>query len=299
MIEKVRLFCKKPLKGLIKMTGFFQIYPEVNEFNEMIPISERVYPMILEIHVDQKERYSRFGIPKGVADLDRIIYEFAELITLVLKYFIWGYDFIETLQEFSDQSLRKLAKIGEPKHFQNLTRLDRTIDEILIPKYWEQVIERYYTLKSEEKQIARKVLKLFYDGIKLEVEYPSFSFISMISAIETLISFRCKEVKPEKCGECGQLRYSVTKKFILFTQKYLGTNEAGLKKYLGKLYGLRSFIVHQGMLLLSDERYLTGERELDPKKDDYWVRINTTLITRKIMINWIISDDKLYKKNLV
>ncbi len=294
MIEKVHLFSMKPLNGLIILEDFFQIYPEETEFKEDLPISERIYPLILEFQVDQEENYFRFGSPKGMGILDRIINEFVELITLVFKYFIWGYEFIESLQQFSDQSFRKAPKIGEPEFFQNLRRIDRIVDEILIPEYWEDVIKIYYSLESEEKQIARKALKLFYDGIKLEVEYPSFSFISMISLIENLINFYCKEVKIKHCKQCGQQMFEVGKKFLLFTQKFLGKNDAGHKKYLNKLYGLRSSIVHQGMLLLSDERFLTGAHEIDPEKDDYWDRINTTLITRSILINWIMSEDKLF-----
>lgn len=297
MIEKVRLFSKKPLNGLIKMEDLFQIYPEETQINEELPISEIEYPLVLEINVDQEEGYSRFGFPRGMGDLERIIFEFVELITVTFKYFIWGYDFIETLQNFSDQSSRELSRIGEPTFFQNLRRIDRTIDEILVAEYWKQVIEKYYNLDSEEKKIARKALKLFYDGIKLEVEYPSLSFISMISAIENLISFYCKEKKIKPCDHCGQPMFKVRKKFLLFTQKFLGNDEDGLRRYLDKLYGLRSYIVHEGMLLLSEERLLTGEREIDPRRDDYWIRINTTLITRLILINWIRSENKLYRTN--
>jgi hypothetical protein len=297
MIEKVCLFSKKPLNGLIKLKDFFQIYPEEVDFKKGLPISERKYPLILEIHVDHKEDYSRFGIPKGIADLERIVFEFIELITVVLKHFIWGYKFKESLTEFSDQSFRKLAKVGEPELFQNLTRIDRRTEEILIPIYWEQVIKNYYSLESEERQIARKALKLFYDGIKLEPEHPSLSFISMISLIETLISFYCKGVKINHCEKCGQPKYKVRKKFLSFTQEFSKKNDIKHKKYLVKLYDLRSSILHQGMLLLSDERFLTGEYEFDPENDDHFVRINTTLLTRVILINWIISDsdEKLYK----
>jgi len=298
MIEKVRIFSKKPLHGLIKIEDKFQIYSEDMEIKEELPISEREYPLILEIHVDPEEPYFRFGNPKGMGDLDRIIFEFVELITLIFKYFIWGYKHIETLENFSDQSFRKLAKIGEPEFFQNLSRIDRSIKEILVPSYWEQAFEKYYNLESGEKQTARKALKLFYDGIKLEVEYSSFSFISMISAIENLISFYCKEVKIKHCDQCGQPMFKVRKKFLKFIQEFTGKNDAEINKYLDKLYSLRSSIVHQGMLLLSDERVLTGGLEIDPDKDDYWIRINTTLMTRTILINWIMSKDKLYKTKL-
>ena len=126
MIEKVRIFSKKPLNGLIKIEDKFQIYSEDMEIKEELPISEREYPLILEIHVDPEEPYFRFGNPKGMGDLDRIIFEFVELITLIFKYFIWGYKHIETLENFSDQSFRKLAKIGEPEFFQNLSRITIT-----------------------------------------------------------------------------------------------------------------------------------------------------------------------------
>ena len=52
MIEKVRIFSKKPLNGLIKIEDEFQIYSEDMEINEELPISEREYSLILEIHVD-------------------------------------------------------------------------------------------------------------------------------------------------------------------------------------------------------------------------------------------------------
>ena len=57
MIEKVRLFSKKPLNGLIKIEGFFQIYPEETEVPKDLALSERNYPLILEINVDQEENY--------------------------------------------------------------------------------------------------------------------------------------------------------------------------------------------------------------------------------------------------
>ncbi len=291
IIEKVRIFCYKTLKGLIKMESFFQIYPEEIEFDRKIPISERKYPLILEIKVNQPKDYFRFGFPKGRGVLDRIVFEFLELITLVLKYYVWGYDHIETLQTFSDQSSRDLTKSGEPKFFQNIRRMDRTVEEILLPKDWEKVIRCYFDLENEELQIARKALKLFYDGIKLEVEYTSLSFVSFISLVETLIAFYFKEIKVKQCKECGQKIFKVRQKFLEFTQRFLGRNDREIKKYLDKLYGLRSSILHQGLLLLSDERSFSGG-EFDPERDDYWVRINTTLIVRKILINWIANVEK-------
>lgn len=44
MIEKVRIFSKKPLHGLIKIEDKFQIYSEDMEIKEELPISEREYP---------------------------------------------------------------------------------------------------------------------------------------------------------------------------------------------------------------------------------------------------------------
>jgi hypothetical protein len=294
MIEKVRLFSKKQLNGLIEIEDFFQFYPEDVGISEEIPISERNYPLILEIRVDHEEEYIRFGVPRGIGILNRIIDEFAELITVVLKYFIWGYEFIETIQEFSDQTSRDLPKEGEPQYFQSLRRDDRTVDEILVPKYWKRVIENYYGLEDEERFVIRKALRLFYDGVKLEVEYPSFSFVSMVSAIETLISYYCKDYKVERCKHCQQEQFKVMKKFKYFIQEFSGKQGKSFPKYLDKLYGKRSSIVHGGMLLFSDERSLTGEREIDPKRDDYWHRNDMTKITRAVLINWIASEDKLY-----
>ncbi len=58
-----------------------------------------------------------------------------------------------------------------------------------------------------------------------------------------------------------------------------------------KLYSLRSGILHQGMLLLSDKRSLTGDHDVDWENDNI-LRENTRSITRVILINWIVSNEK-------
>jgi hypothetical protein len=115
-----------------------------------------------------------------------------------------------------------------------------------------------------------------------------------IEADDNEIEFSCKSCKsikksPYVCQECSNPIWGISQKFYKHLEKFVAGGKKSSKKYR-KIYNLRSKIVHQGRLFLSD--YELSFRDMDKKEDELIMKIETLQVVR--VTDFDIKDDVIY-----
>ena len=85
-----------------------------------------------------------------------------------------------------------------------------------------------------------------YTSMELHSKRKTTAMISAFTAIETMMNYEYRAVKPEHCDTCGQLDNTKSPNvFRNFLMKYTGTSDANRKTF-NQLYSLRSKVIHTG-----------------------------------------------------
>ncbi len=309
-----------PVTGLYKFDNDFQILP-VEERAPRPPYTMGHHPLIIEYKfvVDETPRTYPDGqkMPQWILNNDDASQKLNELLLLITTFslfhvfmyqnsqswfiptedekndVIWGqqtYDYKDFKSKINDLSKKELDQITtiEPNEYFN--RYGRPVDQAFdLPKNIDALFAKYFSLDEGTKKTFLSSASLLSQGLKLWSEHPSLSFASLVSSLETLISFEHKGVDVERCNECGQERYRVVNKFRDFFGKY-GSPSPEFKKYALKIYKYRSKILHSGKLFLGEvfpRRFGTFDGSED---DDMRRRIVRTC--RICLVNWLMLHDK-------
>lgn len=204
---------------------------------------------------------------------------------------LWGQEFY-TVKDFSSSidDLSDVDDIGEIARVESNTYFNRyaeTFDAVFdIPEDLDFLLDAYFGLDTNQRERFLSACALFEKGSELWGSHPSLSFIAFVSSLETLINLEHEDEEVKKCGECGQDRYRVTKKFRDFFAKY-GSDSLEFKKYSMKIYQYRSKVVHTGELFVGEvipERFGSHDRIFD---DDF--RRSVTRTVRICIANWILG----------
>lgn len=286
--ERVTIFTTKPVIGQYRFNDKFQIYPSKRK-----PINNGrfSYPLNIEIAFPQQgEHYYRFGIPYGSDQLTKQIVEIQHLLSVVTQFFF--FDHIKAknpIKRFINKTCT-LIEIGNINWYQDKALDDRNVANFVIPEFMDQILEIYYALPKDILLTFRKACYLFYCGAELRSSNPSLSFASFVSAIETLMASEAKA--PESCDTCGQPRYRLSARFrdFIISFGYGGKSSAGAKKFIDKLYGYRSKILHTGQLLLGDMFWHpVDEESMDKKWEESFLHKDLLGVTRVCLIKWLAS----------
>ncbi|MGN6163697.1 MAG: hypothetical protein ACTHOF_04075 [Flavisolibacter sp.] len=177
---------------------------------------------------------------------------------------------------------------------------DRT-KEMTFPVTIHHLVDKYFNLDVKAKKIVDAITHLICNGIDIKLKMKSLSFLSFVSAIETIVNYEFKDKKDEiefecadcqtiktsplSCHKCGRPIWGVKAKFKAFLKAYVSKGDSSIKKY-NRIYNLRSDIVHNGMLLLGDE-------QLDWSKSDkadsqYMTHLETMQLARLSLVNWLL-----------
>ena len=87
---------------------------------------------------------------------------------------------------------------------------DRT-KEITFPNTLKFILKKYFDLDKESRRIISAVIHLITNGLELKNKMKSLSFLSFVSAIETLANYEYKEMNNEisyECPNCQALKAS-------------------------------------------------------------------------------------------
>ena len=277
VVERVSIFSTKPIKGVYRYKNKFQIYPSRRKSRN------NIFPVTLELSFEKsKPHYFRFSTDDSDC-LSREITEIIHLLSLFTQFFF--FDFAKSknpIQKFSNVKFNETEK-KEIKWYQDKTLNSANVNEIVVPNFIDRVFDKYYSLSNKEKEIFRKALYLFYSGIELKGKFPSFSFASFVSSLETLISY---ESPKQKSG--------VTEKFRVFIIKYAfndGGNEKD-KEFINKVYDYRSKILHSGYLLLAERSWdenASGEQGSLKYWEESFLHKGLLSVTRVCLINWLMG----------
>src|SRR5690606_38352143 len=126
-------------------------------------------------------------------------------------------------------------------------------------------LDSYFAKNSETLLVIDSAISFVYTAMEMRLFKKTLSIISSFTAIETLVNFEFKDLKPAKCDTCGQLQFKVSQKYRDFLMKYIGSN-ANNKKKFNDFYKLRSSIVHTGQRLKTEDLYADIPKEQKDKE---------------------------------
>ena len=146
--------------------------------------------------------------------------------------------------------------------------------EIKISPYLEFIIDSYFSLCDEEKELVRQCIGLLYEGIELFNTNRSVSLLSIVSSIEGMANL---DLKIYGNGE----RLGPTDRFLRYLKTYVaGRSE---QKFRG-FYKRRCDIAHEGRLFLSD---LDLYGDIQKQDEDWRLRLEILQAARLAMYNWM------------
>lgn len=243
----------KLVNEIVKLIGLFS-------FSKFIQYSQEEYGWFT--HYDDKDQASLFWGQKS--------------------YFDDNHD--KMLENFTKHNLNKAEEIDFLKFYSFPARFSGA--EFSIPNILTHLFDKYYSLSNDARVSFFRAATLFNNAIEIKKISPSISFSCFISCIETLVEYIHKDIRIEKCEGCGQLKYSVTKKFIEFMKKY-NSDSKELIKFYNAVYKKRSKILHAGDLFSGEDIPLNWEEK---DWEEFSLRTNIERTCRIALINWLLES---------
>ena len=222
----------------------------------------------------------------------------SQSILCTYKYPEWGNDL--QMSKFSEQRHSDSQFVEHSEYYYQGSTDDK--DNIVVfPDTIGKMLHNYLQLDKECQDLVDVIAHLICNGIDIQSKMKSLSFLSFVSAIESLVNFefrnRKDEIKfecadcqtisesPIKCLKCKRPIWGVKAKFKEFLMTYVSSHSESIKKY-NRIYNTRSEIVHNGMLLLGDNRIDWKESK---KKDGQTImHMETLQIARLSLANWLL-----------
>lgn len=304
--------------GKYKYRDKFQILPAPDHFPQA-PYSEAHHPCLLEVKYNftpdpNKKRHETIDIPDWEQRKDHELKIIHEIKTL---FFVFSFSkFIDAhdnhgwtigtedsnamesewrqitycvrehhhkISDFTESALSKIDEINTQKFYTFGGRYAGT--DFSIPDIFEKILDSYYSLGQDDRIALLKSATLFSNAIKIFPISPSISFACFVSSIESLVNHINKDVKIKNCKECNTPRYSVTRKFIDFLQRYTSDSSEFINFYKDS-YSKRSKILHAGELFLGEHEPINLD-ERDWKS--HHMTFGIERICRIAITNWLLE----------
>lgn len=273
--------------------------PMLNQSYRLTKIIQLLSAITNHRFFNYSDVYVRWGLPIP----DEVTEKFnSESSQPILPFFTFpGLSKNLWLNEFSTQNYPATNLIKDQDYYLKDPGEDKN-KSITFPLTILGVLQKYYILDDESKKIVDSVAHLICNGIDLRYKMKSLSFLSFVSAIETLVNFEfrdqkkqiefecpdCQTIKssPIKCQKCGRPIWGVKAKFRSFLKTYVHNSKESISQY-NRIYNLRSEIVHNGMLLLGDEQMNWMKSE---KADSQWLtHLEAQQLARVSLGKWLLA----------
>ena len=160
-------------------------------------------------------------------------------------------------------------------------------NEVSLQEKTADALDVFFSLDQNDRDIVYSAMVLLSEGISFGLQHQSIGFVSFISSIETMIDFENRGVKVKRCKECGQLVYSVSKKFMAYLSKYVSKTENSIRKFK-RLYTLRSKIAHTGKLFLSDREFSLLNK--DTTNQEWYSFMEAQQLARLSLFRWLLMN---------
>jgi hypothetical protein len=170
-----------------------------------------------------------------------------------------------------------------------------------VPDVLTLLLDIAYGLGGEADDAFQAALTLFNHGLDVAPMSRSLSFAATVSALETLVAYEDRACAVERCGECQQPRFRVSRKFQDFVIKFGYRSETPeAKRKAQALYASRSKLLHEGTLRLADDprhpfwmmHAVGGPAPMDVHKPykEMWELGELRAITRICFVNWLFAQ---------
>jgi hypothetical protein len=245
-------------------------------------------------------------IPEEITDENReeVNNQASQIFTGIYYYPDIGRDL--TITNFAEQRHDDPTFLPH-KLYYSFEPIDGKEKTVVFPNSIMSILAKYFTLDIATRKIVDTISHLICNGIDLRMKMKSLSFLSFVSAIETLVNYEyrnekveiecpdCQTIKssPIKCGRCERPIWGISAKFKSFLKSYVAASPNSIKKYK-RIYDLRSRIVHQGLLLLGDEQL--SWKESDKEDSEWMIHFETMQLSRISLVNWLLLDEKQHEK---
>jgi hypothetical protein len=167
---------------------------------------------------------------------------------------------------------------------------DRT-QPIMFPESFDRVLDSYFSLDKEISNIVDSAIGYNNAAIELLPKKKTLALLASFTAMETMVNLEYRDTNVENCETCGQIKFSVSKKFREYLLKYIGHSPENKKKF-NSYYNLRSKIVHTGMRLKAE--ILFSEVPKEEIEDEYITRVEILQVGKLAIANWLIKNSKVH-----
>ena len=195
------------------------------------------------------------------------------------------------IDNFSDQKIPDIKRIPHHAFYTYEPDLDSNPQkEIVFPETIDHLFEAYYSLAPEIASYIDSACSYTVSAIELHYTRKTLSLLSTFTTMETMVNLEYKDVEAERCETCGQLKYSVSRKFREYLLKYIGDTPSNKKKF-NNYYSTRSKIVHTGRQLKTE--LLFADVPEDEKHSELVTRIGILQLGKLAITNWLLTNGKI------
>jgi hypothetical protein len=194
------------------------------------------------------------------------------------------------ITSFSAQKLPDIQKISYKKFYTYDPNLDfDSKKDIVLPSTIDELFDSYFLLDKATASFVDSATSYTVSAIELYNSKKTLSLLASFTAMETMVNLEYIDATTEKCKECGQLKFSVSKKFREYLLKYIGNSDKNKKKF-NSYYYLRSKIVHTGRQLKTE--LLFADIPKEEKDTEFLTRIEILQIGKLAITNWLLTKKK-------
>jgi hypothetical protein len=194
---------------------------------------------------------------------------------------------------FSELDLPKISKVEHKNFYTYDPNLDFDENkEIVLPESINEILDAYYSLNVDFRIYVDSALSYTKSAVEMWHFKKTLSLLASFTAMESMVNLQYKDEKPEKCNVCGQLMYSISKKFREFLLLYVGDSPNNKKKF-NAYYSLRSKIVHTGRQLGTEK--LFADVTEDERNEEFLKRIEILQIGKMAIVNWLLLTWRMNK----
>lgn len=195
------------------------------------------------------------------------------------------------IDKFTDLKMQEIKKVEYSLFYTNYPNLDSdSKKDIVFPTTIDELFDSYYSLDSKTLSFIDTATSYTVSAIELKDSRMTLSLLASFTSIETMVNLEFKDVGVEKCEKCGQLKYSVSKKFRDYLLKYIGDSPEN-KKTFNSYYSLRSKIVHMGRQLKTEP--LFADVPKNEQETELLTRMEILQIGKLAITNWLLAKKRL------
>jgi hypothetical protein len=189
------------------------------------------------------------------------------------------------IESFSKQNLPATTMVPEMEYYLYDPNIDfDSKKEISFPDSIVHILDSYYSLAPDILPVIDTAISHCVSAMEMRQSKKTLSLLAAFTSLETMVNLEFRDVEAEKCETCGQLRYSVARKFREFLLKYVGKGDKNKRKF-NSYYSLRSNIIHTGRQLKSEK--LFSEVSKEESESEFIKQIEILQITKLAIIKWI------------